>query len=84
MLLNFNRAEDREIWQYARDNSYVVVTLDKDFADMSFVRGGPPKIIWLRCGNSSVNEVEALLRANLQAINNFTAQTESDLLEIWP
>jgi predicted nuclease of predicted toxin-antitoxin system len=83
-LLGFNRADDATIWQHARANGFVVVTLDKDFADMSFVRGAPPKIIWLRCGNSTVEQVEALLRANLDAIRNFNTQTQSDLLEIWP
>jgi predicted nuclease of predicted toxin-antitoxin system len=83
-LLGFNRAIDLDIWEYARTNDFVVVTLDKDFADMSFVRGAPPKVIWLRCGNSAVSEVEALLRANLDAIREFENRADSGLLEIWP
>ena len=62
----------------------MVVTLDKDFADLSFLRGAPPKVIWLRCGNSTVTEIEDLLRLNLQAIQEFGAKQHSDLLEIWP
>jgi predicted nuclease of predicted toxin-antitoxin system len=83
-LLGFNRADDQVIWEYARQNGFVVVTLDKDFADLSFIRGAPPKVIWLRCGNSTVVEVERLLRANLKAIQDFEARKDSDLLEIWP
>jgi predicted nuclease of predicted toxin-antitoxin system len=62
----------------------VVTTLDKDFADMSLLRGAPPKIIWLRCGNATVAEVERLLRANLQEIQKFETNTNVSLLEIWP
>jgi predicted nuclease of predicted toxin-antitoxin system len=83
-LLGFNRAIDTAIWEYARINDFVVVTLDKDFADMSFIRGAPPKVIWLRCGNSTVLEVETLLRASLNAIRQFEISIDSAVLEIWP
>src|SRR5437867_4493482 len=83
-LLGFNRAVDAVIWEHARANGFVVVTLDKDFADLSFIRGAPPKVIWLRCGNSTIAEVEHLLRLNLQAIREFETKQNSDLLEIWP
>lgn len=83
-LLGFNRAEDRLIWEHAHDNGFAVVTLDKDFADLSFLRGAPPKVIWLRCGNSTVREIEGLLRGNLDAIGRFEMDEDSALLEIWP
>ncbi len=83
-LLDFNRADDFFIWEYARANGFVIVTLDKDFADISFVRGAPPKVIWLRCGNSSISDVEQLIRLNLQAIQGFEVKNDSELLEIWP
>ena len=83
-LLGFNRAVDALIWEHARANGFVVVTLDKDFADLSFIRGAPPKVIWLRCGNSTVAKVEQLLRLNLQAIHEFESKQDSNLLEIWP
>ncbi len=57
-LLGLNRAADSLIWEHARAHGFVVVTLDKDFADLSFIRGAPPKVIWLRCGNATVAEVE--------------------------
>jgi predicted nuclease of predicted toxin-antitoxin system len=82
-LLGLSRSEDAVIWEYARKNGFVVVTLDKDFADLSFVRGATPKVIWLRCGNSTVAEVERLMRANLIPIQHFEAGQDS-LLEIWP
>ena len=82
-LLGFNCATDLVIWEHARANDLVVVTLDKDFADLSFLRGAPPKVIWLRCGNSTVAQVEQLLRLNLKAIHEFELKQELALLEIW-
>ena len=83
-LLDLSTANDSTIWQYANDNSFVVVTLDKDFADLALHRGAPPKIIWLRCGNSIVAEVEHLLRANFEEVQKFNSSAEASLLEIWP
>jgi predicted nuclease of predicted toxin-antitoxin system len=83
-LLNFSTADDSIIWQHAKENGFVVVTLDKDFADLALQRGTPPKIIWLRCGNSPVAEVERLLRANFKDIENFEPHPTAEVLEIWP
>ena len=83
-LLGFGRAGDPVIWEHARTNGFVIVTLDKDFADLALVRGAPPKVIWLRCGNSTVAEVEQLLRLNLPAMHEFETKPDSPLLEIWP
>jgi predicted nuclease of predicted toxin-antitoxin system len=83
-LLNFSTSDDSTIWQHAKENGFVVVTLDKDFADLALQRGTPPKIIWLRCGNSTVAEVERLLRANFADIEKFESHPTAEVLEIWP
>ena len=82
--LNLATASDLVIWQHAKDYGFVVVTLDKDFADLALQRGVPPKVIWLRCGNSAVNQVERLLRANLKDIQLFESSSSASVLEIWP
>ena len=68
----------------AKAHGFLVTTLDKDFADIALQRGAPPKIIWLRCGNSTVAEVERLLRLNFGEIEKFNFNPEASLLEIWP
>ena len=83
-LLGFSSSDDSIVWQHARDHGFVVVTLDKDFADLALQRGAPPKIIWLRCGNSTVGEVERLLRANFKDIENLESHPTANVLEIWP
>jgi len=52
-LLGLEKATDREIWQYAANNDYVIVTKDSDFHELSILFGAPPKIIWLKTGNQS-------------------------------
>jgi predicted nuclease of predicted toxin-antitoxin system len=50
-------ATDNEIWEYARKNNYAIITFDADFYDISIINGHPPKIVWLRTGNISTNEI---------------------------
>ena len=82
--MDFSKADDPIIWQHAKTHGFIVATLDKDFADLALQRGAPPKIIWLRCGNSTVAEVERLLRSNLSDIERFNSNPDASLLEIWP
>jgi predicted nuclease of predicted toxin-antitoxin system len=44
---------DWDIFIHARENHYVLVTFDEDFYELQLLRGSPPKIIWLRLGNSN-------------------------------
>ncbi len=83
-LLGYGLSSDEIIWQHARDHGFVIVTLDKDFADLALMRGVPPKVIWLRCGNSTVAEVDQLLRAHFAAIQRFERSQMDKVLEVWP
>jgi predicted nuclease of predicted toxin-antitoxin system len=63
--------EDPEIWQYAKDNDFVIVTFDSDFYDISIINGYPPKIIWIRTGNLTTIEISQLMINNQKIINSF-------------
>ena len=41
-------ADDPEVWQYAKDNSLIIVSKDSDLHQRSFVFGHPPKVVWVR------------------------------------
>jgi len=56
------------IWQYARDNEFVIVTRDADFSELNVLLGFPPKVIWIRRGNCTTAEIESILRSNYQAV----------------
>lgn len=60
-LVGLERATDTAVWEYARQNQFVIVTKDSDFYDMSVLRGAPPHVIWLKTGNITKAKVTQLL-----------------------
>jgi len=72
-------APDIEIWAYARKNNYTIVTFDSDFIDLATLKGYPPKIIWLRFGNSSNLKIANKLINNAEAISGFIDSVQSDV-----
>jgi predicted nuclease of predicted toxin-antitoxin system len=65
-------ADDR-VWEFAKANAFAIVSKDDDFRQRSLVFGAPPKVIWVRLGNSSTAEIAAALRAAAQAVYEFDA-----------
>lgn len=55
-------ADDRTVWDYARDHGQIIVSKDGDFSDRAFVFGAPPKVIWVAVGNCSTVERSATFR----------------------
>ena len=53
VLLGLESAPDRDVWQAARDQDFVIVTRDADFEELSLVWGQPPTVIWLKTKNQS-------------------------------
>ena len=53
VLLGLESASDREVWQKAKDDGYVIVTRDADFQELSLVWGQPPKVVRLRTPNQT-------------------------------
>jgi predicted nuclease of predicted toxin-antitoxin system len=47
------------------------VTKDDDFRQRSFLRGSPPKVIWLRLGNCSTTEIATVLLRRAGDIQEF-------------
>ena len=75
---------DHSIWQFAKQNNFSIVTIDSDFIDIATLKGSPPKIIWLRMGNTSTSGIETILRKNRLSILDFLENDkESSILEIY-
>ena len=79
--LGLRDADDTEIFAKAREQEVIVLTKDKDFAEMVVRLGSPPKVIWLRCGNTSEASLKVLLSAHLSEALEFLEHGE-DLVEI--
>ena len=46
--VGLSSASDEEVWQFAREEGLTLVSKDSDFHQMSFLRGFPPKVVWIR------------------------------------
>jgi predicted nuclease of predicted toxin-antitoxin system len=76
-------AKDPEIWTFARQNNYVIVTYDEDFYDFLSIYGAPPKVIWLRFGNAPTEIVAQKLLFHKADIEGLIADSGTELLEIY-
>lgn len=70
-LLGLENAKDTDIWEYAKNNDYTIITFDTDFYDLSLIKGTPLKIIWLRIGNTSTTSLIDCLKLNFELILEF-------------
>ncbi len=66
--LGLGTTDDIEVWQFARSQGWTLVTKDSDYYDISLVRGSPPKLVWIRRGNCSTDDIEALLRQRAEVV----------------
>ncbi len=73
-------ATDEVIWNYAREQSFAIVSKDNDFRQLSFVRGTPPKVIWLSVGNAATDAILRFLKSQHAIILTFDADEEASLL----
>jgi len=82
MLEDLDRSTDAEIWHFAHEHRYTIVTKDSDFNDLAIFRGAPPKVIWIKLGNCRVNDIETILKENETVIKTFIHEDNSAILEI--
>jgi predicted nuclease of predicted toxin-antitoxin system len=71
---------DADIWQFAEAHGFTFLTKDKDFANLSMVRGAPPKVVLLQTGNCSTADLIAILRNNAIRILEFQNHARRSLL----
>lgn len=69
--LGLENSTDTEIFDFAKKNQFSIVTFDSDFYDLGTIRGFPPKIIWVRIGNTTTKNLENLLRDKSDLIKLF-------------
>lgn len=74
--LGIENYSDLEIWKFARENEYTIVTFDGDFYDLSNFKGFPPKIIWLRFGNTKTDFIANIINSRHSIIKNFVSSIE--------
>jgi predicted nuclease of predicted toxin-antitoxin system len=73
---------DLEIWTFAAQKDYVIVSKDADFRQRSFVFGAPPKVIWIRLENCSTTRIADLLRDQHSQIRAFCTDPQAAFLSL--
>ena len=73
-------ADDRAVWNYAKERDFVIVSKDTDFHYLCFLHGAPPKVVWIRLGNCTTGHVEALLRMRAADVSEFIDDEDAALL----
>jgi predicted nuclease of predicted toxin-antitoxin system len=78
--LKLENRSDLEIWDYAKKNSCAIVTFDADFYDLVTLYGHPPKVIWLRIGNASSDNIVKVFHTHEVLIKDFlTGETYTEI-----
>jgi predicted nuclease of predicted toxin-antitoxin system len=73
---NLGASPDRDIWEYAKEHEFVIVSKDSDFSERSIVHGHPPKVVWLRVGNCTTDQVALFLLNTVDALTEFAESEE--------
>ena len=71
---------DQVIWEYARNGGFTLVSKDSDFYQRSLLLGAPPKLVWLRVGNCTRQQLLNLLLKHEKDIRTLESAPESVLL----
>jgi predicted nuclease of predicted toxin-antitoxin system len=77
-------ATDDQVWLFAFENEFTIVTKDSDFSERSVLDGCPPKVIWLRIGNSKTSRAASALLDNSDEIHRFSDSVLDCCLVISP
>ena len=73
-------ADDTAIWEFAKANSFTIVSKDSDFQEKTILLGTPPKVIWLRTSNCTSADVAGLLRATVVTVRRFVQDDQETCL----
>lgn len=59
--LKLRDARDRDIFLSAREAKAIILTKDRDLADLAIQLRSPPQVLWVTCGNTSNAKLKAIL-----------------------
>ena len=71
---------DAEIWEFAKQNRFAIVTADADFIRLADLHGTPPQVIRLERMDYSTEAAAELIRRYAIAITEFEKSAKSVLI----
>lgn len=81
-LLKLDTADDIDIWRYAKEHGFHILTQDTDFHDINTLYGYPPKIIRIHTGNTTTSTIIELLEKKHKLIHDFLNNEKIGFLEL--
>ena len=78
--LGLAEASDGDIWDYAAEKGYSIISKDTDFINLALLNGHPPKVIHLQVGNCATETIRKLLLSSSSSIHDFLNDPIESLL----
>ena len=75
--------DDIAIFDYARKKGLIIVTFDEDFREIQSLAGSPPKIVWMRMGNTSTLNILSKIVSSEREIIELHENEEIGILELY-
>jgi predicted nuclease of predicted toxin-antitoxin system len=72
--------QDIEIWNFAKENGFIIVTLDSDFINFATLYRCPPKVIIIKNFNASTRGISEKIRQAHLTISEFAESDDCVLI----
>jgi predicted nuclease of predicted toxin-antitoxin system len=82
-IVHLHEQPDLQVWEYAREHGFTIVSKDADFVETSLQRGFPPKVVWLRLGNCTTAQIETLIRSHHLVITALEHDDQRGILSLF-
>lgn len=80
--LGLKGSDDHVLHEFAKTHGFILVSKDDDFYDLALARGYPPKVVILRTGNQTTDQLEMLLRRIRSSLEEFASLADSVIFEL--
>ena len=75
--------QDADIRKIAVEEDRIIITKDADFPDSFFLKGSPPRIVYLQLGNTRNRELTAFLETRWPVIQTLLDENPGMLVVSW-
>ena len=80
--VDLTTATDEQVWKYAAQHGFTIISKDVEFHQRSLLFGAPPKVVWVGLGNCSTDSVGNLLRRHHPDLLAFEQSTTAAFLAL--
>jgi predicted nuclease of predicted toxin-antitoxin system len=80
--IGLGRSPDDDVWLYAKENGFMIVSKDSDFYEKSILYGHPFKVILIKRGNCNNRQIQLILRNKIELITEFYQNDDVSFIRI--